>query len=267
MSVKKFHINKYINEEIREMEDLLAVESPLQISLKYLTEQKIIEKDLVITMRTPGQDVDLAIGYLYSEGIIKSYSEVLECSLQDNQVTIHLHKMPERALDNIKRNDYASAACGMCGKESMEDVYFPEESIRSEQSFDIKLVTSLSDKLKPKQALFQQTGGIHASALFDKDGHLMHVAEDIGRHNSLDKAIGWAIAEDEFPLSNSLLLVSGRAGFELIQKTIVAQIPVMVAVGAPSSMAVEYAESYGLTLVGFVKNNSFNVYSGRHRIH
>lgn len=218
-------------------------------------------------MRTPGEDQFLAIGYLYAEGIIQSKKEIKSISVDEDIINVFLKKELKNEQISLNRNDFASAACGMCGKESLESVYFPKEKISSPVRYDGALIHGLSDKLRREQLIFQKTGGIHASALFSKEGQFLKMAEDIGRHNSLDKIIGWALSEDEFDFSTCMLLVSGRAGFELIQKSIVAGIPLMVAVGAPSSMAIEYAEEYALTLVGFAKKESYNVYTHSERIH
>ncbi len=263
LKIKKVYINKSAS-----MSDEVAVELPLQIMLSYPSPRGQQENNLVITMRTPGEDKYLSLGYLYSEGIISNRDDVISVKVKaDDIVVVYLKDGLQTDLKSLKRNDLSTGACGMCGKESLEAIYFPlKKNFSAKLVINNELVFNLPGLLKKEQSLFQKTGGIHASGLFSKDGTFIRMSEDIGRHNSLDKLIGWAICQDNLVLEECILVVSGRAGFELIQKAIVAGIQIMLSVGAPSSMAVAYAETYGLTLIGFVKDQSFNVYSHPSRI-
>jgi FdhD protein len=249
--------------------DLLAIEEPLQFCLNGFP--------LSITMRTPGSDLDLAIGFLFTEGIINDVSQILSMrteSAEDgsqnsgDMVTIRLR--PEVAIDRgrIRRNFYASSSCGVCGKLGIGAIEVcPSRQMRqSGPQFHADLIYRLPDLLRRAQDAFDRTGGIHAAALFSPEGELVGLREDVGRHNAVDKLIGFALRDGTVPLSDSLILVSGRAGFELVQKSVMAAIPVLAAVGAPSSLAVKVAQRFGMTLVGFLRGERFNVYSGNWRI-
>jgi len=249
--------------------DLLAIEEPLQFCLN--------GSPLSITMRTPGSDLDLATGFLFTEGIIDDVGQILSMraeSAEDNsngsgdRVTIRLK--PEVAIDpsRIRRNFYTSSSCGVCGKLAMGAIEVrPARPMRqSGPQFSADLIYCLPDLLRRAQDAFDRTGGIHAAALFSSEGSLLALREDVGRHNAVDKLIGFALRHGTIPLGDSLILVSGRAGFELVQKSVMAAIPVLAAVGAPSSLAVETAERFGMTLVGFLRGQRFNIYSGRWRI-
>lgn len=265
---RQIEIKNWCNETLYDKEDQLAIEQPLQIVLSYPFSNKVINKDLVITMRTPGDDDLLAIGYLHAEGIIKTKEDVKSIEqIDEDTIKVNLTKPLEKSILEISRSDISTGACGMCGKTSMAGIYLPvrENLPESPIQFNPETILTLSEKIVQHQKLFEQTGGIHASAFFDKNGTIVSIYEDIGRHNSLDKLIGDGILKGE-TLSSNLLFVSGRAGFELIQKAIVAGIKIIVSVGAPSSLAVKYAKNYGITLIGFLKNNSFNIYTNPERI-
>lgn len=253
--------------------DLLAVEEPLQLCLN--------GSPISITMRTPGTDLDLAVGFLFTEGIIDDIGQILSISAEpaedgaedggdasSDRVTIRLK--PEVAIDpaRVRRNFYTSSSCGVCGKLAIGalEVHPPRAMRESGPQFSSSLVYRLPDLLRETQHAFDRTGGIHAAALFSPEGNLLGLREDVGRHNAVDKLIGFALRDGTVPLGDSLILVSGRAGFELVQKSVMAAIPVLAAVGAPSSLAVELAERFGMTLVGFLRGQRFNIYSGAWRI-
>jgi FdhD protein len=249
--------------------DLLTIEEPLQFCLN--------GSPLSITMRSPGSDLDLATGFLFTEGIIDDVGQILsmrsECAEDSSddpgdRVTIRLK--PEVAIDpgRIRRNFYTSSSCGVCGKLAMGAIEVrPTRPMRkSGPQFSADLIYRLPDLLRQTQQAFDRTGGLHAAALFSPEGTLLGLREDVGRHNAVDKLIGFALRDGTIPLGDSLILVSGRAGFELVQKSVMAAIPILAAVGAPSSLAVETAQRFGMTLVGFLRGQRFNIYSGPRRI-
>lgn len=251
--------------------DQLAVEEPLEI--------RVGEKTVSITMRTPGQDFDLAYGFLYTEGIIRNKTDVLEirscgpvlnASQSQNIVRIELDPLVSVNLKVLERHFYTSSSCGVCGKTSIEalKVQSPYLNLAAQEnlSFSAQDIIRMPDILRSAQNIFGQTGGLHASALFSVDGQLLLTREDVGRHNALDKVIGHALMNGLLPLSNVLLLVSGRASFELVQKAAMAGIRVLAAVGAPSSLAVDLAKESDMTLLGFLRNGRFNLYHGEWRV-
>jgi FdhD protein len=220
-------------------------------------------------MRTPGNDEELAVGFLFTEAIIHQKSQVYENHAgEDNKVVVKLNEDVIPALHKADRNFYTTSSCGVCGKTSIESISVVSKYKEVTDNICIEPLAlhQLGAVLQRKQALFQKTGGLHAAALFDFQGNFDCLREDVGRHNALDKVIGAAFLRDELPLSNRILFLSGRASFELIQKAVMAGIKVVASVGAPSSLAIEMAEDSQITLVGFLRNNSFNVYTGEHRI-
>lgn len=261
-------------------EDWLAVEEPLEIRLTW-GDARRETRSLSITMRTPGHDEELACGFLLSEGIIQCADDIEsvshmgkpsgERSLQ-NIVRVALKPHVEVDFDKLERHFYTSSSCGVCGKASLNAVRHQGIAplTRDGHSEDRVLVSAhtiqrLPQTLRESQSVFNQTGGLHASALFSISGELQMLREDVGRHNALDKLIGAHLREHR-PMNKSVLLVSGRASFELVQKALVARIPVMAAIGAPSSLAVELAQRFNLTLLGFVRADRFNIYSGEWRL-
>ncbi|WP_247236116.1 formate dehydrogenase accessory sulfurtransferase FdhD [Telluribacter sp. SYSU D00476] len=260
-------IHKYRDGQLRAADDVLAVEEPLGIAVLYGPDRK--RKNLAVTMRTPGHDEELALGFLFTEGIIRRADEVVELRRDDdNRVTVILREEVLLDVQSLDRNFYTTSSCGICGKASIEAIQVTSE-LRTHAEWHISpaLLHLLPDRLRQQQSLFEHTGGLHASALFDQSGQLLSIREDVGRHNALDKLIGSALRSNQLPLSQYLLLLSGRASFELIQKAGMAGITFIAAVGAPSSLAVQLAEELGITLVGFLRENSFNVYTGRERIY
>ncbi len=252
-----------------ERTDVLAVEEPLEIRVHTVDRLETIS----VTMRTPGHDFDLAIGYLLAEGVIQSRGDLkkvsrpddLEEHLRGNVVQVEFRPGLQPDLDGLKRLHATSSACGVCGTANLEALHARLQPITSSVRVTSGMVCALPEKLRAAQGIFEATGGLHASALFNPEGTLMGVREDIGRHNALDKLVGHALLE-ETPLENTVVLVSGRAGFEIAQKCVAARIPILCAVGAPSSLAVDLALEFDLTLIGFLRGERFNVYSGLERI-
>ena len=253
--------------------DLLAVEEPLEIRLQLPGVSK--HKAISITMRTPGDDFDLAAGFLFTEGIITGPAQVSKiryCGMPAKDKNINNTLVAELAddvdidLKRLERHFYTTSSCGVCGKSSIEALHTGAKKVETNSKFKSELIHTLPDTLRRVQAVFERTGGLHASALFDAEGNLDILREDVGRHNALDKVIGAKFMSDETPLNDRILLVSGRASFELVQKALMAGIPVLAAVGAPSSLAVELAGEFGMTLIGFVRDGRFNIYTGAERI-
>ena len=252
-----------------ETRDCVALEEPLEIRLDATDGAARATRSLSITMRTPGHDHELAAGFLFTEGLLHSASDITSISQDsDNESTVHLADHVRVAWPTMERHFYATSSCGVCGKSSLDALEVPglQRIARDEFSFDVRLLAQLSDRLRAKQAVFDQTGGLHAAALFDGDGTLVDIREDVGRHNAVDKLLGAQFLHHATPLATRLLFLSGRASFELVQKALAAGIPMIAAVGAPSSLAVELAQRFDLTLVGFVRGERFNVYSGAWRL-
>lgn len=257
--------------------DLLAVEEPLEIRLGFGPLHQRQEKNLAITMRTPGHDFELALGFLMSESIIQSNQDILSikyCPNQSPQSTyensVRVELQPDVPIDfeKLNRHFYTSSSCGVCGKASLDSIQATGCAPLPSFSFKISsdLISQLPSKLRLAQAVFEHTGGLHASALFDQDGSLLQLREDIGRHNAMDKIIGWAAFHNQIPLGLHLILVSGRLSFEVVQKALLAGVPILAAIGAPSSLAVQLAQEFQLTLIGFVRPDSYNIYSCPERI-
>ncbi|HXD87109.1 MAG TPA: formate dehydrogenase accessory sulfurtransferase FdhD [Urbifossiella sp.] len=247
--------------------DQLAVEEPLAIRISYGPPGRRERTTISITMRTPGHDDDLAAGLLFAEGVIGEPSQVLAIACGDNSVRVDLHPEVTVDLNHLDRRGYTTSSCGICGKTSIEAVEAACEGPRAGGTpVDAAVIHGLPESLRAAQPAFSRTGGLHAAALFDLRGHLLAVREDIGRHNAVDKLIGAEFHAGRVPLEERILLVSGRASFELIQKAAAAGTPIFAAVGAPSSLAVDLAQRMGMTLLGFVRDGRFNIYSGPERI-
>jgi FdhD protein len=243
---------------------MLAVEEPLEI--------RIGGTPLTVTMRTPGDDIDLAAGFLFCEGLLNPSVDLRQIRMCDENVADVTLEPAAPGVTTVtpqsRRNFLTTSACGVCGKESID-------AIRVKSRYDLTtddvqvspgVLTSLPDRLRDAQRVFASTGGLHAAGLFTPDGTLLTLREDVGRHNAVDKIVGWALREGRLPLAGHVLLVSGRASFELVQKAYMAGIPVLAAVSAPSSLAVSLAEEAGMTLVGFLRGSSMNAYTGTHRL-
>jgi FdhD protein len=253
-----------------EAPDDLAVEEPLEIRLACDRDGRRVRRGISVTMRTPGHDAELAVGFLFTEGIIEDPDQV--AGVEDwgpgNVVRVELKPGVEVDLDRLERHFYAASSCGVCGKASIEAVrVLPRFApIAGRPTVAAEVIRRLPATLRGAQGAFDRTGGLHAAALFDREGRLLELREDVGRHNALDKLIGAFFLARCMPLVDGVLLVSGRASFELVQKAAVAGIPVLAAVGAPSSLAVELARQHGMTLAGFVRPDRFNIYSEPGRI-
>ncbi len=276
-SVCSVNITRIADNKPEQTEDLLAVEEPMEIRLGFGPMDARQQKSISVTMRTPGNDFELALGFLFTEGIIQNPIDVYkiryctELNTQENLeniVRVELNPNLDIDLSKLQRNFYATSSCGVCGKESIEAI----KTNCMVQQLDLSLqitpqtINQLPDKLRAQQPVFEHTGGIHACALFDADGRLLLLREDVGRHNALDKLIGAAIHASSIKLNETVLLLSGRASFELLQKAAMAGIRVVCAVGAPSSLAVQTAVSFNITLVGFLRNQRFNIYACPERI-
>lgn len=257
--------------------DLLATEEPLEIRLAYTgPDGRRRQRSISVTMRTPGNDEELAIGFLFTEGIIRERAHVKAAGPCGppapngliNVVRVELAEDVAVDLDRLERHFYTSSSCGVCGKSSLEAVAVQGRFNVHDTDFHVarELLGGLPDALRARQAVFDQTGGLHASGLFDAEGRISAVREDVGRHNALDKLIGNELSMGRLPLSDRGIVVSGRASFELLQKAMVAGCPLLAAVGAPSSLAVELAKEFGMTLVGFLKPDRFNIYSRPDRV-
>ena len=253
------------------VDDQVAVEEPLEIQLAYSTATGRIQKNIAVTMRTPGNDEELAAGFLFTENIIQNLEAIHEIKYNasdDNRVLVILRENIIPVLNKADRNFYTTSSCGICGKASIDAVRTSSlyQNMPDNISLKASLLYGLHDILRKQQEVFENTGGIHASALFTLNAEFIMLREDVGRHNALDKVIGATMTEGILPLNNHILLLSGRASFELIQKAAMAGIKIIAAVGAPSSLAVELAKETGITLIGFLRNDRFNIYTGNKRI-
>lgn len=256
-------------------DDLLAAEEPMEIRLLWEANGWSERKSIAITMRTPGDDFELALGFLYGEGIIHSREDVLDVAYcldeaEDqrlNVVTVTLRAGLTLDLDRIERHFYTTSSCGVCGKAALDALDLQGYTVVPPgPRVHANVIRSLPETLRREQAVFRSTGGLHAAGLFDLAGALLDLREDVGRHNALDKLIGHQLLQNQQSLAGRMVLLSGRASFELLQKALAARVPIVAAVGAPSSLAVQLAESFSVTLVGFVRPDSFNIYSGAARI-
>lgn len=260
----------------QETPDPVTVEEPLEIRLIYGPEDQREERSLAITMRTPGQDEDLVRGFLFSEGIItdpsriRSIEPVSTRREEGRGHTVRVDLSPAVPIDwsMLERHFYLTSSCGVCGKASIDAVMetLHGDLFPLEPRIEGSLLQQLPDQLRQQQSLFALTGGIHASGLFDRHGSLLLLREDVGRHNAMDKLIGSLVGQPELQDNAAVVVLSGRASFELVQKALLAGIPILVAVGAPSSLAIDLAEEGGLTLIGFAGTDRMNVYTGRQRV-
>lgn len=258
--IKEISIAKFRSGKYETCQDFVAAEQPLQI--------KINQHPFTITMRSPGDDSALALGFLLTEGMIASYSVIVDVIQEDENTVNIITETDMLTINKPSRNFLSNSSCGVCGKITIEDIKTKSRYTPISHHLVVKAKTllMLQEKLLNVQHSFEKTGGIHACALFSLDGEYLYHSEDVGRHNALDKLIGHALMADRIPLDHHILLLSGRASFELLQKASMAGIPIVVAVGAPSSLAVELAINNEMTLVGFLKKTGYNVYSGSHRI-
>lgn len=256
-------------------DDVLAVEEPLEIRLAFTRRGTPIVQRLAVTMRTPGHDADLALGFLVGEGVIRAPQDVTDVHpapfqgghSDPNILVVHLAEGVDFDAGRLERHVYTTSSCGVCGKASLDAVGVAgAATLPDGPRLDPTTIHRLPGALREAQAVFEQTGGLHAAALFTPSGDLVRVREDVGRHNAVDKLVGSFFQDGQTVPSGHVLLVSGRASFELAQKALMAGISVLAAVGAPSSLAVDLATEYGMTLLGFVRNDRFNAYAGSHRL-
>jgi FdhD protein len=275
--VRRVAILRAEKEKLMPRDDSVAVEEPLEIQLSFEKKGTRVVKSVAVTMRTPGNDTELAAGFLLTEGIIEGCAAVEAWESPEsarpgpargNTLRAVIRDGVEVDLRSMERHFYTTSSCGVCGKTSLEALRVTGriELDPDRPVWDARMIGGLPAALRSGQVIFEATGGLHASGLFDEDGRLVAVREDVGRHNAVDKLIGSQVLEGRVPLAGHLLLVSGRASFELMQKAVMAGIPVLAAVGAPSTLAVDLARQFGATLLGFVGEKRFNVYSGAQRI-
>lgn len=268
--IQVLHFDK--GESVRR-KDFLATEEPLEIRLR-AGKQK---QTLAVTMRTPGNDFELAAGFLLSEGVIQTRDAIAKITYcvdkeiaeeqRYNIVNVHLRQSLMPKLLSLERHFYTTSACGVCGKASIEHLENRKlQTLKSSLEIPVSLLYQLPETLRQSQGLFELTGGLHAAALFDKAGNLLALREDVGRHNAMDKLLGWAMLEHKLPLSECIILVSGRASFELLQKALVAGSAVFCSISAPSSLAVDLAKRFNMTLVGFLREEHLNIYTGMTRV-
>jgi len=289
-SVRSAEIFRVTNGEIGTLRDAIAVEEPLEIQLVYGPADDRRVKSISITMRTPGHDDELAAGFLMTEGVVRDVTHIASIGAptvvksprrsgaDSSQVSvptgprsqaIRVELLPdiEVSMSTLERNFYTTSSCGVCGKASLQALRtlcpLPQ---RDNFTIHSDVLSSLPQQLQTAQTVFRKTGGLHAASLFTADGQLNSVREDVGRHNALDKLLGEAVLQDSVPLRNHLLLLSGRASFELLQKAVMGGIPMVAAIGAPSSLAIEVAREFSITLVGFLRPESFNIYSSPKRV-
>ena len=270
-NTRKVYVRKVRAGVARSERDVLAVEEPLELRLIHRGESHRV----AVTMRTPGEDFEMVAGFLFCEGIIQNKDDVREIrycvDLPEqlyNIVTVELREEIEFDATRLQRNFFTTSACGICGKVSLESLEMQGcvPLSLAEPKISMALVPQLDAELRKAQQIFSKTGGLHAAALFSLDGKLQALHEDVGRHNALDKLIGTRFLAGKLPLTQSILMLSGRTSFELLQKSLMAQIPLIVSVGAPSSLAVELAQNFNITLIGFARGDSFNIYSAPERV-
>ena len=248
----------------RPQSDILAREEPLEIRVR--------GQSVAVTMRTPGHDAELAAGFLLTEGIIHYRADIIEIAAclegetPENILNVFLAPAVQVDFAQLTRHVFASSSCGLCGKASIEAVHQHFAPIESKLGISAALLARLPQRMSAAQETFAQTGGLHAAAIFDPAGRLEVLREDVGRHNAVDKVLGWGFLNDKLPFDSRVLLVSGRASFEIMQKALAARVPIVAAVSAPSSLAVEFARESGQTLIGFLRGRTMNVYAGAERI-
>jgi FdhD protein len=256
-------LSRWNGNEVRTEMDQLVAEEPLEI--------RVSGRPVSVTMRTPGHDADLAAGFLLSEAVVRRHGDILRihcCARSGNQVNVQLDPHVTVRFDKLTRHVFAASSCGVCGKATIEAIRAQLEPIADAESLQIpaEVIAAMPDTMRKAQTAFDRTGGLHAAALFDEHGRLLVVREDVGRHNAVDKVLGHAFLNDLLPLSRHVLVVSGRSSFEIMQKALAGQIPIVAAVSAPSSLAVDFARENGQTLIGFLRNHRMNVYCGESRV-
>jgi FdhD protein len=273
----KYQTVKYKQNQTSTIDELVSIEEPLEMIIYYKKNNDWINNSISITMRTPKNDEDLIVGLLFSEGIIQKTSEIKKVELLghktgkfklQNKIRVTLNNSKNLDVKHLRRNFLTNSSCGICGKASMDSLEIICKTKINKDNPKIKnsLITRIPKLLMQKQSEFSKTGGIHASALFDQSGKVLVIREDIGRHNALDKVIGHSFKNSIFDTKNQFIACSGRLSFELVQKTLMANIGLLMGVGAPTSLAIDLAKRFDITLIGFVKTDSFNIYCGENRI-
>jgi FdhD protein len=277
---RQFNIRRIRHIDDKVADDLVAIEEPLEIRIGFRGADGRDEKSVSITMRTPGNDEELAVGFLFTEGLLGSAAEVVEVWHRSPPVpgdadlrnVIRVDLVDEASIDfaRLERHFYTTSSCGVCGKASLEALNtqsrYSDVLLQSDFSIATADIMNLTQKLMSEQKVFGETGGLHASGLFDASGSIHIVREDVGRHNAMDKLVGRLFLDDRLPAAESGIIVSGRTSFELVQKVAMAGVPMLAAVGAPSSLAIDVAREFGITLIGFLRDGRFNVYSADQRI-
>jgi FdhD protein len=273
----KYKVLKYSSNNFKDVEDLVSIEEPLEISLKYKEEGKWIEQTLSITMRTPGNDEDLVRGFLFNEQIVKSINDIESIESYgdkvgqykiQNKILATLNNSENVNISKIKRDFLTNSSCGVCGKSSLDalEIIKVNKTNASEPKISKEVIIQSPDILREGQSEFSKTGGIHASGLFNSEGKLIALREDVGRHNALDKLIGSALEKQQFDPKDQFITCSGRLNFELVQKVLMTDIGIMIGVGAPTSLAIDLANKFDITLIGFVKRDSFNIYTNNKKV-
>lgn len=272
--LKREKIMVYNHDVFELKEDDIAIEEPLEIKIKP-SDSEDLPVSITVTMRTPGNDFELVAGFLFSESLIKNIEDIENFEYEKdgfgkenkNVAIAEIKNVDVTNLNKIRRNVFTTSSCGICSSVSIDQIYKRLERLpKGDFKINKDLILELPNALNSYQSLFAKTGGVHASALFDKNGNLICVMEDVGRHNAMDKLVGKMLIERKIPLDDCIVLFSGRASFELVQKSILAGIPFIVSIGAPSSLAIELAQIFNLTLIGFLRKEKFNIYSGFHRL-
>ena len=273
----KYKVLKFISNKFENFEDLVSIEEPLEISLKFKENNEWVTQNLSITMRTPGNDEDLVRGFLFNEQIvqnikdiesIESYGELVGQYNIKNKILATLNNSENVNISKIKRDFLTNSSCGVCGKSSLDalEIIKKDKTDSNEPKISKEVIVSSPNTLISNQSEFSKTGGIHASGLFDVDGELINLREDVGRHNALDKLIGSSMINDQIEPKNQFITCSGRLNFELVQKVLMTNIGIMVGVGAPTSLAIDLANKFDMTLIGFVKKDSFNIYTNNKKV-
>ena len=273
----KYKVTKFIKNKFENIEDLISIEEPLEISLKYKEKGEWLTKSLSITMRTPGHDEDLVRGFLFNEQIIQnikdiksieSYGEKVGQYKIQNKILVTLNNSENINISKIKRDFLTNSSCGVCGKSSLDalEIVKKDKTPKSNPKLSKDVIIESPTTLRKNQSEFSKTGGIHASGLFSSDGKLISLREDVGRHNALDKMIGDSLLKDILKPNDQFVTCSGRLNFELVQKVLMTNIGLMIGVGAPTSLAIDLANKFDMTLVGFVKDDSFNIYTNNQKV-
>ena len=273
----EYKVFKFKSENLDDFNDHISIEEPVEIIIKYKDKEIWVEKNISVTMRTPGDDEDLVRGFLFNEKIIEKidYIEKIELTGKPteqyglkNKIIVTINNSDNIDVDKIKRNFLTNSSCGVCGKSSLDalEIIKKDKILKSNPKISKEVLMSSPKKLRKNQSEFSKTGGIHASGLFSAQGDIVAIKEDVGRHNALDKLIGYALKENLLDNTSQFLACSGRLNFDLVQKALMANIGILIGVGAPTSLAIDLANKFDMTLVGFVKEDSFNIYSNKDRI-